>query len=317
MDLLKIAKEYKTNNKNDIEKMIDEHARKYAWIKGPVEFEDTCFTKEDYLNRLNNLLDTDIYAKIENINNTRKNNDIEYKKILEQYTLPEKVRKIIKAIRDFIFLRTYTTEYSDHLFFVGRHSIFKEISSRTNISDQDLIMLNDKEIIEILNNNGNINEKTINILKNRKIGFAMIWLNGDITTVFGKESIELQTEIARNFKTAGDETQNRNENIISGKIANKGKVKGIARVLMTYKDIYKVNKGDIIVASMTTPDYVSAMEKASGFITDEGGITCHAAILSREFDVPCIVGTVNATEKIKDGAMIELDANNGKVYILE
>ena len=65
---------------------------------------------------------------------------------------------------------------------------------------------------------------------------------------------------------------------------------------------------------MTTPDYISAMEKASGFITDEGGITCHAAILSREFDVPCIVGTINATSGIKDGEIIELDAYTGKIY---
>lgn len=95
------------------------------------------------------------------------------------------------------------------------------------------------------------------------------------------------------------------------------KAKGIARILNTYKDIYKVEKGDIIVATMTTPDYVSAMEKAAGFITDEGGITCHAAILSREFAVPCIVGTINGTKEIKDGKLIELDAYDGKVYILD
>ncbi len=68
---------------------------------------------------------------------------------------------------------------------------------------------------------------------------------------------------------------------------------------------------------MTTPDYVSAMEKAAGFITDEGGITCHAAILSREFNVPCIVGTINATKEIKSGQLVELDAYSGKVYILD
>ena len=82
------------------------------------------------------------------------------------------------------------------------------------------------------------------------------------------------------------------------------------------KDPVLVEKGDIIVATMTTPDYVSAMEKASGFITDEGGITCHAAILSREFNVPCIVGTVIGTKEIQDGQMIELDAYTGKVYII-
>lgn len=68
---------------------------------------------------------------------------------------------------------------------------------------------------------------------------------------------------------------------------------------------------------MTTPDYISAMEKAAGFITDEGGITCHAAIISREFDVPCIVGTVNATKRLKDGQEIEMNAYNGTIKVIE
>jgi pyruvate,water dikinase len=68
---------------------------------------------------------------------------------------------------------------------------------------------------------------------------------------------------------------------------------------------------------MTTPDYVSAMEKSVGFITDSGGITCHAAIISREFGVPCIVGTKNATTMLKDGDLVEVDADNGVVRILE
>ncbi|MCI8518647.1 MAG: hypothetical protein HFJ51_00465, partial [Clostridia bacterium] len=155
-----------------------------------------------------------------------------------------------------------------------------------------------------------------NVIKNRKDGFAMIWINGKVQTVFGNESLELQAEIARTYKSLNAEEEKSDRKIILGSIANKGKVRGIARVLNTYQDIYKVEKGDIIVATMTTPDYVSAMEKAAGFITDEGGITCHAAIISREFNVPCIVGTLNGTKEIKDGQMIELDAYTGKVYIL-
>lgn len=311
LDLLKIAKRAKNE---DVEKLIDEHIQKYAWIKGPVEFEDTAFTKEDYLQRLESLISTDIDRKIENIQKVRKDNDMEYQKILETYEFPEKVRKIMKAIRDFIFLRTYTTEYSDHLFFVGRHTIFDEISRRCNIDKKDLIMLDDKEIMNILNNNGVIDEKIKDTLENRKIGFAMIWINGRTKTVFGNESLKLQNDIAKIYKTTDTEDNQTNENVITGNIANQGKVRGIARILKNYKDIHNVEKGDIIVASMTTPDYVSAMEKAAGFITDEGGITCHAAILSREFNVPCIVGTVNATQKIKDGEIITLDAYQGKIF---
>lgn len=316
LDLLKIALEYK-NGKN-IEGLIKEHLEKYSWIKGPVEFEDTTFTKEDYLSRLNNLINEDIEEKIKNIYNVRKNNDIEYKKILEQYKFTEKAKKLIKAIRNFIFLRTYTTEYSDHLFFTGRHTIFKEITNRTNIADKDLIMLDDKEILDILKNQGIMSKEIKNTLENRKKGFAMIWLDGNVQKIFGEESLKLQDEIAKTYKILNHEENNKSNNkIVSGNIANRGKVKGIARVLTTYQDIYNVKKGDIIVATMTTPDYVSAMEKASGFITDEGGVTCHAAILSREFNVPCIVGTINGTKAIQDGQMIELDAYTGIVYILE
>lgn len=315
LNLLKIALEIKKGKK--IEGLIEEHVQKYSWIKGPVEFEDTAFTKEDYLSRLNTIISDDIERKIENINNVRKNNDIEYEKILEQYKFTEKAKSLIKAIRNFIFLRTYTTEYSDHLFYLGRHTIFKEISNRTDIADGDLIMLDDKEILDILENQGTMSKEIKNVLKNRKKGFAMIWINGNVQTVFGNESLELQDEIARIYKTLSNEEEISDSKIISGSIANKGKVKGIARILTTYQDIYKVEKGDIIVATMTTPDYVSAMEKASGFITDEGGITCHAAILSREFNVPCIVGTVSGTKEIQDGQMIELDAYTGKVHILD
>lgn len=313
LDLLKLA--LKVKNGNNVENLIDKHIQKYSWIKGPVEFEDTSFTKEDYLLRLDNLIDDNIEEKIENINNVRKSNDIEYEKILEQYKFTEKVKKLIKAIRDFIFLRTYTTEYSDHLFFEARHTIFKEIHNRTSIPEQDLIMLDDNEIIDILNNNGVMKEKIRKILEDRKKGFAMIWINGNVQTVFGNESLQLQDEIAKAYKTSNDEKEKSNSKIISGSIANRGKVRGVARILSTYEDIYKVEKGDIIVATMTTPDYVSAMEKAAGFITDEGGITCHAAILSREFNVPCIVGTINGTKEIQDGQIIELDAYTGKVYI--
>lgn len=314
LDLLKIALEIKSGN--DIEELINNHIEKYSWIKGPVEFEDTAFTKGDYIERLDNLANTNIEDKIKNINNVRESNDIEYKEILEKYEFTSKAQKLIKAIRDFIFLRTYTTEYSDHLFYVGRHTILKEISNRISLNNQDLIMLNDKEILSILKNQGDISNETKIILEKRKKGFAMVWLNGNIQTIFGDKSIEIQDDIAKVYKISEEKEHISNAKVISGSIANRGKVKGIARVLNTYRDIYKVKKGDIIVATMTTPDYVSAMEKAAGFITDEGGITCHAAILSREFNVHCIVGTINGTKEIKDGQMIELDGYHGKVYIL-
>jgi pyruvate, water dikinase len=77
--------------------------------------------------------------------------------------------------------------------------------------------------------------------------------------------------------------------------------------------MHKINKGDILMCNATNPDIVIVMERASAFVTDEGGITCHAAIISREMQKPCIIGTKIATKIFKDGDMVEVDANKGIV----
>lgn len=104
-------------------------------------------------------------------------------------------------------------------------------------------------------------------------------------------------------------------NKISGLIACKGFVQGKARVIKSQSDLLKFEKGEIIVAYKTQPKYTPYMIKAAAMVTNVGGITSHAAIIAREFSIPCIVGTENATEIIKTGQTITVDANTGNVYI--
>ena len=110
-----------------------------------------------------------------------------------------------------------------------------------------------------------------------------------------------------------------NDVILKGLPASPGKISGIARVLLSVDEMEKFNDGDILVTKMTAPDWVPIMGKARAIITDEGGLTCHAAIISRELGVPCIVGTSSfgqkATETLKDGETITVDAKNGLVYL--
>jgi len=116
------------------------------------------------------------------------------------------------------------------------------------------------------------------------------------------------------------EAESDNEDNISGFVASRGTnkvVRGQAKILFKPSDEAKMNKGDILVASMTTPDFVLAMRKAEAIITDEGGVTCHAAIVSRELGIPCIIGTKNATKVLKDGDLVEVDANTGSVKIIK
>lgn len=98
-----------------------------------------------------------------------------------------------------------------------------------------------------------------------------------------------------------------------GLVAFPGVVRGKAKIVMSPKDSCKIEKGDILVATMSTPDFLPAMQKASAFVTDIGGITSHAAIVARELKKPCIIGTKIATKIFKDGDMIEVDADNGIV----
>lgn len=83
--------------------------------------------------------------------------------------------------------------------------------------------------------------------------------------------------------------------------------------MTSVKEIDKVKTGDILVAVMTRPDYIMGIKKAAAIVTDEGGITCHAAIISRELGIPCIIGTKIGTKILKDGDLIEVNANHGWV----
>ena len=86
---------------------------------------------------------------------------------------------------------------------------------------------------------------------------------------------------------------------------------------MNVGELSKMKKGDILVCPMTNPDYIPAVHLAGAIVTDEGGILCHAAIISREFQIPCIIGTKVATQVLHDGDLVEVDADHGVVRVLE
>lgn len=111
--------------------------------------------------------------------------------------------------------------------------------------------------------------------------------------------------------------ENKNLTKIQGVSAYKGIVRGKVKIILKKSELLKVEDGDIMVAEMTTPEYMVAVKKASAIITDEGGITCHAAIIARELEMPCIIGTKIATHVLRDNMEVEVDADNGIVKIME
>lgn len=152
------------------------------------------------------------------------------------------------------------------------------------------------------------------VLTERSRGFAKVLIDGEVKTLVGNKANEFIDSINKFDKHIKE---------IKGSIASRGFVRGRIIVLsysesIEHKDkIEKMSKGDIIVSEMTRPNIIIACQKAGAIITDEGGITCHAAIVSRELGIPCIIGTKIATQVLKDGDMVEVDADNGVVRIIK
>jgi len=102
--------------------------------------------------------------------------------------------------------------------------------------------------------------------------------------------------------------------LLSGLGASPGIVSGVVRVLGSHEEGKNLKQGEVLVASMTTPDWVPTLRRAVALVTDGGGMTCHAAIVSRELRIPCIVGTRRATQVLRDGELITIDGQRGKVF---
>ena len=142
-------------------------------------------------------------------------------------------------------------------------------------------------------------------LLSRVAGFGMfnekMYLKDELFKVLRKKKITLEDVKKKDIKEFG------------GNVAFKGKVIGNVCIIHTDQDFKKIKKGDILVTQMTTPDYVPCMKLSAAIVTDEGGLTCHAAIVAREMKKPCIIGTRVATRVLKDGDKVEVDADKGVV----
>ena len=102
--------------------------------------------------------------------------------------------------------------------------------------------------------------------------------------------------------------------LLTGSPASPGSASGPTKIIRQSSEIDRVLAGDVLVAEMTTPDFVPAMKRAVAIVTDRGGRTCHAAIVSRELGIPCVVGTGTATHFLKPGQVVTVDGAEGKVY---
>lgn len=133
-------------------------------------------------------------------------------------------------------------------------------------------------------------------LENKKL---YITQSRPITTLGAKKNIPLEAK---------------GGSLLKGAPASPGIVFGPVKIIDDIKKLGAIGKGDIMVTDMTTPDFVPAMKRAAGIITNKGGLTSHAAIVSRELGVPCVVGTTTATLDLKDGMIVTVNGSTGEIF---
>ncbi len=218
--------------------------------------------------------------------------------------LNQKEQKFFQLVCELVYVKDMRDEYRRRGIYAAL-LLFQEIANRLGLSRSELAYFTSIEILSSLKRQIKLDPQTAHARKN---GFLVFW-NG--TNVVAETDSEIISQYRSNIRVNPD-TQ-----ALRGIAASRGKTKGKAKIIFGLNDLRKIEAGDILVAITTHPDYVPAMQKAAAFVTDEGGITSHAAIVSREMNKPCIVGTKIATKVLKDGDMVEVDAERGIVTILK
>lgn len=132
--------------------------------------------------------------------------------------------------------------------------------------------------------------------------------DGTVATLFGDDAQTFLRQVERPTHPVTSDTKE-----LRGTSARPGQAKGRVKIVNTPDDMAKMEYGDILVSTATTPSIIAAMKRAAAIVTDEGGLTCHASIVSRELGIPCVIGTKIASEIFHDGDHVEVDATKGMI----
>lgn len=291
------------NNSKFLHK-IDSFINEYGWIHIRW-FKGDPITRENVVNRLKETIKDNPELKLEELN---RNKD-KIIKITEDFSikhsLTEEQKDLIYLIKEYVYIRTYRTDTLGQAFYL-LFPIIERASQLLNINVDDLLYYSEAEIRRKL-----LGEHIDIDIKIRKEMWAILVIDLEYEVYSGRDAVEklkLEQGVSRNIDNISE---------LKGQAAFKGKVVGKAKIVLDPHDISKVEKGDILVAVMTFPSYIAAMEKAAAFVTDEGGILCHASIIAREMKKPCVISTKVATKVFKDGDQVEVDADKGIVRIIK
>jgi len=297
-DLLKLKGKEKSK---EFYELLQKHAQKYFWINNSY-FETKVLDEKYFEGRLKEVLVKEAQAKIKTIIAHSQKTKEEKEVIIKEFKLSKDIQKIAERLSYCV----YWQDARKGKIFLANHYIHEflvEISRRKNIVISDLEKYWNREIEELLQGKP-LSEKVVEQRRKMSAGYY----TDDLKVITGREA----EDIIQPFL---EKKVDKNITVLKGTVASMGKgiVRGKVRILLHPNEWQKMQKGEILIAPMTSPEYILAMRKAAAIVTDEGGMTSHAAIVSRELGIPCIVGTNLATKVFKDGDEIEVDVKKGGV----
>lgn len=297
-DVKKIEKDLSKINKNLKIKILSHH-KKWCWV--PYTYVGPAYDLDYYLEIWSSFLRQKINIKKElsKLYSSSQNTRQERLELFKKIKIDKSYRNVFDLAAQIVWLKAYRKDVLFHGCYI-QDRILKELGKRAGLSLMQMKHLAHFEINKF--NNISANEL------NQRIKFSVIH------TVKAKTKIisgpKAKAFLAKQFfekVTIEDVSE------LKGTPACVGRVKGVIKVIDAPEEMGKMNAGDIMVSHATFPSLVPAMKKAAAIVTDDGGLTCHAAIVARELKTPCVVGTKIATKVLKDGDRVEVDANEGVV----
>ena len=313
ISLLKICIKLQNNEKFNFEQELRKHYEKFRYI--PANFVDEAWSLDYFREEIeNNLKRLDCKKKLEELENNKKKLIEERERLIKKAGFTDKELFYAKILRETTFLNELRKFYFAKAQYLIR-DFLTYFGEKIELGNwEEMFYLTHYEILDLFDKK-NIDKYKTHIKKRKRIYVIIRDNKGKLYLLEDQEAKEIKDKLI--YPTPVKEKGEERITEIKGMIANKGIAKGKAKIVHTAKELGKVNRGDILVAKMTGVDFISAMKIAGGFVTDEGGITCHASIVARELGVPCIIGTKIATQVLKDGDEVEVDANEGVVRIVK
>lgn len=279
----------------DFGKELAEHTHAWGWINVHI-LEGEPFSIHDNLGRLREMLESDPATIANRLDEKKRMGRDYYNQLMAQYpefkTVAELAQRIM-LVRDYRFALCCKGGYLCR-------PLMAEIGKRLGLDYRGVLYLLPSELEKALSE-GLVDKQSI---RQRQEGYAFI-VDGDGERLVSGDGVKrLASEQMRMTVDASE---------IRGMSACKGIARGTVKIISGIHELYKIEKGDILIAQQTVPDFTPAMHKAVAIVTDLGGITSHAAIVSRELGIPCVVGTKTATLVFKDNDVVEVDANKAIV----